>query len=51
MGYLEFFEDILENLGKFKHGKGCLYIKTLKDIDMEVLEELIVNSIKRLEKT
>ena len=51
MGYLEFFEDILEKLGKFKHGKGCLYIKTLKDIELEVLEELIVTSIKRLVKT
>ena len=51
MGYLEFYTDILEGLGKFKHGKGCLYIKKLEDIDMDVLETLIVTSIKRLKKS
>jgi hypothetical protein len=51
MGYLEFYTDVLEGLGKFKHGKGCLYIKNLEDIDMDVLETLIFTSIKRLKKT
>ncbi len=49
MGYLEFYSDILEGLGKFKHGKGCLYIKKLEDIDLEVLETLITTSITRLQ--
>jgi hypothetical protein len=48
MGYLEFYTDILEGLGKFKHGKGCLYIKKLEDIDLDVLKSLISISIKRL---
>jgi len=48
MGYLEFYEDILEGLGTFKHGKGCLYIKKLSDVDQEVLRTLISTSIKRL---
>lgn len=48
MGYLEFYDDILKGLGKFKHGKGCLYIKKLEDIDIEVLKTLISTSIKRL---
>ena len=48
MGYLEFYTDILENLGKHKHGKGCLYIKRLVDIDKEVLRTLIRTSIERL---
>jgi len=48
MGYLEFYTDILEKLGKHKHGKGCLYIKRLKDIDVEVLRTLIKTSIMRL---
>ena len=51
MGYLEFYSDLLEGLGKYKHGKGCLYIKKLEDIDMDVLENLITTSIKRLEST
>jgi hypothetical protein len=48
MGYLEFYTELLEGLGKFKHGKGCLYIKTLEDIDLKVLESLISASIERL---
>ena len=48
MGYLEFFQDELKGLGKYKHGKGCLYIKRLEDIDIEVLKNLISNSIKKL---
>ena len=48
MGYLEFYTDILRGLGKFKHGKGCLYIKKLEDIDLDVLKTLISTSIKRL---
>jgi len=50
MGYLEFYSNILENLGKHKHGKGCLYIKRLEDIDMEVLKSLILTSIERARK-
>jgi len=50
MGYLEFYTEILEGLGKFKHGKGCLYIKKLEDIDLDVLKTLISTSIKRLKE-
>lgn len=48
MGYLEFYTELLEGLGKYKHGKGCLYIKNLEDIDLKVLETLITTSIERL---
>jgi len=48
MGYLEFFQDELQGLGKYKHGKGCLYIKRLEDIDIDVLKNLIVTSIEKL---
>ena len=50
MGYLEFYTDILGKLGKHKHGKGCLYIDKLEDIDMEVLKTLISTSIQRLKE-
>ena len=46
-----YYPDHLENLGKFKHGKGCLYIKQLEDVDMDVLESLITTSIKRLKES
>jgi hypothetical protein len=50
MGYLEYYPDHLERLGKVKHGKGCLYINTLEDVDLKVLEDLIRTSIKRLKE-
>jgi hypothetical protein len=50
MGYLEFYTDILEGLGKFTHGKGCLYIKRLSDVNLDVLKTLISTSIERLKK-
>lgn len=51
MGYLEFYTEILDKLGKFKHGKGCLYIDKLEDIDQDVLKTLISASIARLPDT
>ena len=37
---------LMSKLGKFKTGKGCLYIKQLSDIDLGVLEKLIEKSAK-----
>lgn len=31
----------LEKLGKHKHGKSCIYIKRLSDVDLKVLESMI----------
>ena len=38
--YLE-NEPLIKKLGKCKHGKGCLHIKKLEDVNMDVLKELI----------
>jgi len=38
-------EAVLRKLGKYKAGKGCLYVKKLEDIDIGVLETLINKSI------
>jgi Domain of unknown function (DU1801) len=46
-GGLETHPELL-HLGKFKTGKGCLYIKKLEDIDMTALERLIRTSIDGL---
>jgi hypothetical protein len=40
---------LLKNLGKYKAGKGCLYIKTLDEIDRDVLKELIWASMHDME--
>lgn len=39
-------QHLLDKLGKYKTGKGCLYINKLSDVDMEVLEELIMATIE-----
>lgn len=39
------FGSILSKLGKAKMGKGCLYIKKLADIDLDVLREMIQTSV------
>jgi hypothetical protein len=36
-----------KDLGKFKTGKGCLYIKRLADIDQNVLEKMVKDSINK----
>lgn len=41
-------EDLLSRLGKYKTGKGCLYIKRLSEVDLNVLQELIAQSIQNL---
>lgn len=43
-------EHMLENLGKFKMGKACIYIKKLSDIDQNRLRELILFSTKYLKE-
>lgn len=43
-------EQLLEKLGKYKSGKGCLYIKRLSDIDLAPLRELIRLAFERKTK-
>ena len=37
-------DELLANLGKHKTGKGCLYIRRLSDVDLNILEQLIAAS-------
>ena len=36
---------LMSKLGKYKTGKGCLYIKTLDDVDRDVLRDLIAKGV------
>lgn len=38
-------EALLAQLGKYKMGKGCLYVRRLDDVDLKVLERLISGSV------
>ncbi len=42
---------LLKKLGKHSTGKGCLYIKKLKDVDTKVLKELISESVQTVKKS
>jgi hypothetical protein len=42
--------SLMSRLGKHKTGKSCLYIKTLEDVDREVLRELIAKSVDNTRK-
>ena len=40
------YADLLARLGKHKTSSSCLYINKLSDIDMDVLEEIVCQSIE-----
>ncbi len=45
---LEEHEYLLQNLGKFKMGKACMYVKKLSDINLPELEIIIKETINFL---
>lgn len=44
------FDKLMEQLGKYKTGKSCLYIKSLDDVDQRKLKALIDGSVKLMKK-
>jgi len=44
------FDSLLKKLGKYKTGKSCLYLNKLADVDEDVLEKLINQSVKLMRK-
>ena len=44
-------DALLAKLGKYTTGKSCLYINTLADVDMEVLEDLIRSDWEAMART
>ena len=45
-GGLEPLQDELSTLGKHSTGKGCLYIKSLGDVDTSVLKKILTKSYR-----
>ena len=41
---------LMKKLGRYKTGKSCLYIKRLSDVDEDVLQRLIDESVKYMRK-
>jgi hypothetical protein len=44
------FQPLMKRLGKYKTGSSCLYINRLSDVDEQVLERLISESVKAMRK-
>ncbi|MBP2239519.1 hypothetical protein J2Z40_000072 [Cytobacillus eiseniae] len=44
-------EQLLQSFGKHTTGKACVYINKLADVDINVLKELIIESIKFLRES
>ena len=42
------YPELMENIGKHKTGKSCLYVKNLDQIDLDILEKLIRESVDYL---
>jgi hypothetical protein len=42
---------LLEQLGKYTAGKGCIYIKKVSDIDINILENICHNTIAFLKES
>ncbi len=47
----EHYDDLLARLGKHKIGRSCLYINKLADVDMDVLRELVAESVSHMRRT
>ena len=46
-GFKQYTEQ-LKKLGKHKNSVSCLYVSRISNIDLKILEELIVDSVKRM---
>lgn len=42
-------EQLLADLGKFKMGKACMYVKKLADIKLDVLQKIVVSTTQFLQ--
>ncbi|MCC6397460.1 MAG: DUF1801 domain-containing protein [Bacteroidetes bacterium] len=47
---LKYIEGELSKLGKHKTGKGCLYIKSLNDVNVKVLQNIFVKAFKQAKR-
>ena len=42
------YDDLMASLGKHSTGKSCLYLKRLADVDLDVLDKLVTESVKHM---
>ena len=44
------YGDLLGKLGKYRTGKSCLYVNKLDDVDLELLEQLVRESVAEMKR-
>ena len=44
-GAVDKHQTLLKKLGKYKTGKGCLYVNKLEEVNLPVLNEIILNGL------
>jgi len=50
MAGFEQYESLLQKLGKYKTGMGCLYVNKLVDVDLKILEKIASASFEEMKK-
>ncbi len=45
------YDALLDDLGKYKTGKSCLYINKIEDVDLDVLRDLVQQSVQHMVET
>jgi hypothetical protein len=43
------FPELLARLGRYKAGKSCLYLRSLADVDLAVLDTLVGEATRRMD--
>jgi len=45
------YKDLLDELGKYKMAKACIYFKKLSDLNLDILEAIIKETMKHIQET
>ena len=48
MAGFEQYGDLLQQLGKYKAGQSCLYIKRLSEVQLDILRQLITQTVANI---
>ncbi len=51
MSGFDHYDLLLDQLGKYKTGKSCLYINKIEDVNLQALKELVGQSVEHMAKT
>ncbi len=44
------YGELLGKLGKFRTGRSCLYVNKLDDVDLQLLEQLVRESVEEIKR-